>query len=139
MSLNLSTKVTCPTWNGERDTYSTYIFKLKAVALSSECSDAFNASKMATLITQTEYDSLDKTSQDATVREKIRLWKANEMIAGYFTLGQESQAGINAIKTTQTDDHPMGLVYLAIEKLDKKFNPKDTTAKVLMKTAVETI
>ena len=139
MSLNLSTKVACPTWNGERDSYSTYIFKLKAVALSSECSDVSNARKMATLITQTEYDALDKSSTDPVVREKIKLWKANEMMAGYFTLGQESQHGINAIQTTQNDDYPMGLVYLAIEKLDKKFNPKDTTAKVLMKTAVEAI
>ena len=138
-NLNISTKVECPTWDGERSTFSNWEFKFRAVVASANCSDALDATRMTSCPTKTEYDLLDKLSTDPAVIAKIKLYKENDFVAGYFALGQNSQAGINAIKSTKSPAYPMGLPYLALDKLSRKFNPKDTTAKILMKTRIEGI
>jgi hypothetical protein len=47
MSSNTSsTKVDIPRWDGTRDSYATYSFKIKALCSVLKCSDALNPTKM---------------------------------------------------------------------------------------------
>ena len=63
MSSNTSsTKVDIPRWDGTRESYSTYSFKINALCSVLKCSDALNPTKMANCPTQSEYDLLDQTS-----------------------------------------------------------------------------
>jgi hypothetical protein len=72
---------------------------------------------MANCPTQSEYDLLNQSSADPAVQNKIKIWKANDLLAGYFSLGQDGTTGVDAIKGTMNDDFPMGRPYLALENL----------------------
>ena len=54
--MSITTKIEVPTWNGNRDTFDTYQYKLGAYAAIKKRSDALSKSKMATCITQAVYD-----------------------------------------------------------------------------------
>ena len=140
MSSNTSsTKVDIPRWDGTRESYSTYSFKINALCSVLKCSDALNPTKMANCPTQSEYDLLDQTSTDPAVTNRIKIWKANDILAGYFSLGQDGTTGVDAIKETMNDEYPMGRPYLALEKLNRIYKPKDVTSKIIMKTEVEAV
>jgi hypothetical protein len=89
--------------------------------------------------TQSEYDLLDQNSADQVVQGKIKICKGNDILAGYFSLGQDGTMGVNAIKETMNDEFPMGRPFLALEKLDRVYKPKVVTAKIIMKTEVEAV
>jgi hypothetical protein len=94
---------------------------------------------MANCPTQSEYDHLDQNSAHPVVQGKIKIWKANDILAGYFLLGQNGTTGVDAIKETMNDEYPMGSPYLALEKLNRVYKPKDVTSKTIMKTEVEAV
>ena len=83
---------------------------------------------MANCPTQSEYDLLDRNSADPVVQGKIKIWKANDILAGYFLLGQDGTTRVDAIKETMNDEYPMGRPYLALEKLNRIYKPKDVTS-----------
>jgi hypothetical protein len=138
MSSNTSsTKVDIPHWVGTRDTYSTYSFKINALCSVLKFSDALNPTKMANCPTQSKYDLLDQNSANPVVQDKIKIWKANDILAGYFSLGQDGTTGVDAIKETMNDEYPMGCPFLTLEKLNRVYKPKDITSKIIMKAEVE--
>jgi hypothetical protein len=140
MSSNTSnTKVDIPCWDCTRDSYSTYSFKINALCSVLKCSDALNPTKMANCPTQSEYDLLDQNSADLVVQDKIKIWKANDILTGYFLLGQDGTTVVNAIKETMNDEFPMGRPYLALQKLNRVYKPKDISSKIIMKTEVEAV
>jgi hypothetical protein len=94
---------------------------------------------MARCPTQSEYDLLDLSSADPAVQNKIKIWKANDILIEYFLLGQDGTTGVDAIKETMSDEFPMGCPYLALEKLNRVYKPKDVTSKIIMKTEVEAV
>jgi hypothetical protein len=94
---------------------------------------------MANCPTQSEYDLLDQNSADLVVQDKIKIWKANDILTGYFLLGQDGTTVVNAIKETMNDEFPMGRPYLALQKLNRVYKPKDISSKIIMKTEVEAV
>jgi hypothetical protein len=52
---------------------------------------------MANCPTQPEYNLLDQNSADPVVQGKIKIWKANDILAGYFSLSQDGTTGVDAI------------------------------------------
>jgi hypothetical protein len=67
---------------------------------------------MANCPRQSEYDLLDQNSANPVVQKKINIWnKANDILAGYFLLGQDRTTGVEAIKETMNDEFPMGCPY----------------------------
>jgi hypothetical protein len=103
------------------------------VSVLKQCSDALNASKMTNCPTQTEYDALDQTSTDPLIQAKIKIWKANDLLAGYVALGQDGTMGVNVIQETMHHDYPMGRPFIAIEKLDRIYKPKDVASKIIIR------
>jgi hypothetical protein len=101
-------KVDIPCWDGTRDSYSTYSFKINTLCSLLKCSDALNPTKMANCPMQSEYDLLDQNSADPVVQGKIKIWKANDILAGYFSLAQDGTTGVDTIKETMDDEFPMG-------------------------------
>jgi hypothetical protein len=63
----------------------------------------------------------------------------NDILAGYFLFGQDGTTGVDAIKETMNDEYPMSCPYLALERLNRVYKPKDTTSKIIMKTEVEAV
>ena len=45
--MSTTTQIDVPTWDGKRDTFDTYQFKLSAYAAIKKCTDVLNKSKMA--------------------------------------------------------------------------------------------
>jgi hypothetical protein len=88
---------------------------------------------------QSEYDLLDQNSADPVVQGKIKIWKANDILAGYFSLAQDGTTGVDTIKETMDDEFPMGHLYLALEKLNCVYKPKDATSKIITKPEVEAV
>jgi hypothetical protein len=76
--------VDIPRWDGTRESYSTYSFKINALCSVLKCSDALNPTKMANCPAQSEYNLLDQNSIDPVVQGKIKICKANDILAGYF-------------------------------------------------------
>jgi hypothetical protein len=103
------------------------------------CTDALNPTKMANCPTQSEYDLLDQSSADPAVQNKIKIWKKNDIFAGYFSLGQDGTTWVDAIKETMSDEFPMSCPYLALERLNRFYKPKDVTSKIIMKREVEKV
>jgi hypothetical protein len=95
--------VDIPCWDGTHDSYATYSFKIKALCSVLKCSDALNPTKTTNCPTQSKYNLLDQSSADPTVQNKIKIWKANDILAGYFLLGQDGTTGVDAIKETMSD------------------------------------
>ena len=107
--MSTSTKVEVPVWDGKRDTFDTYVYKLRAYAAIKKLIDALDEAKMRGCITQSDYDSLVAgNSTDAAHIAAKKLFKDNEELTGIYVLGQASQAGINAIRKTINADFPLG-------------------------------
>jgi hypothetical protein len=95
---------------------------------------------MANCPTQSKYNLLDQTSANPTVQNKIKIWKANDILAGYFLLCQDGTTRVDAIKETMSDEFPMGRLYLALKKLNPVYKPEDVISKIsIMKTEVEAV
>jgi hypothetical protein len=94
---------------------------------------------MANCPTQSEYNLIDQNSADPVVQGKIKIWKANDILAGYLSLSQDGTTGVNAIKETMNDEYPMSRPYLALERLNRAYKPKDVTSKIIMKAEVEAV
>ena len=138
--MSTTTKIEVPTWNGNRDTFDTYQYKLGAYAAIKKCSDALNRSKMATCITQSAYDAhvASGTTDPADVRA-MKLFKDNEELTGTYILGQSSTVGTNAIRKTVSADFPLGKVCLALSALALVNKPKDVTAEIEMEAEVRKV
>jgi hypothetical protein len=138
--MSTSIKIEVPTWDGKRDTFDTYVYKLRAYAAIKKIIDALDEAKMRACITQAEYDALvaGATSTLGDVAAK-KLFKDNEELTGIYVLGQLSQAGINAIRKTVSDDFPLGKVVEAIKSLSLVNKPADRTAEIEMESEVQKV
>jgi hypothetical protein len=68
-------KVDIPCWDGTRESYSTYSFKINALCSVLKCSDAINPIKMTNCPMQSEYDLPDRNSANPVVQCKIKTEK----------------------------------------------------------------
>jgi hypothetical protein len=130
--MSTSIKIEVPTWDSKRDTFDTYVYKLRAYAAIKKIIDALdNEAKMRGCITQAEYDNLisggSSTLTDVAAK---KLFKDNEELTGIYVLGQASQAGINAIRKTVNADFPLGKVVEAIKSLSLVNKPADRTSEI---------
>ena len=138
--MSTSIKVEVPLWDGKRDTFDTYVYKLRAYAAIKKLIDALDEAKMRGCITQSDYDSLVAgSSTDAAHIAAKKLFKDNEELTGIYVLGQTSQAGINAIRKTVNADFPLGKVVLAIKALSLVNKPADRTAEIEMEAEVQRV
>jgi hypothetical protein len=78
-------------------------------------------------------------STDPTIVNRIKIRKANDILARYFSFSQDGTMGVDAIKETINHKFPMGCSYLAIEKLSRIYKPKDITSKIATKSEIEAI
>jgi hypothetical protein len=138
--MSTSIKIEVPTWDGKRETFDTYVYKLRAYSAIKKIIDALDEAKMRACITQTEYDALVSggSSTLADVAAK-KLFKDNEELTGIYVLGQLSQAGINAIRKTVSDDFPLGKVVEAIKSPSLVNKPADRTAEIEMESEVQKV
>ena len=138
--MSTSTRVEIPTWDGKRDTYDTYKFKLMAYAAVKKLRDALDESKMIGCCTQSEYDAhVASGSTDAAVVAAKKLFEDNEALSGTFSIGQSSTVGINAIRKTMSDDFPLGKVCEALKALSLVNKPNDFTAEIELENEVRKV
>jgi hypothetical protein len=95
--MSTSIKIEVPTWDSKRDTFNTYVYKLRAYTAIKKIIDALDEAKMRGCITQAEYDNLisggSSTLTDVAAK---KLFKDNEELTGIYVLGQASQAARQA-------------------------------------------
>jgi transcription elongation factor Elf1 len=149
MSLDTGTstsvsKTLIPQWDGTMGTYALYREQFGAVAVFSNCPDVLDEGEMFHMPTKLEYTSIkgrDTTNNAHSTDEvkKMSLWDQNTKMSSVYTLGQLTNAGVKVLVETKSADFPHGKVWRAFKTLDKKFKPKDATAKIELQMELEAL
>lgn len=130
-------KIEIPKWDGTRETFDTYQFKLRAITAMNMYPEVLDQNAMKACPTLTEYQVLlnqlpGAVGTDPNRNTKVALYKANQQMSGYFCMGQENKLGVNAIRNTMSDDFPLGRVCDALASLQRVMKPRDVTAEIEM-------
>lgn len=129
-------KFSGPYWDGTRETFANYFDKFEALADYNDATNAMTASGMTNCPTKSEFDGLDKTSTDAGIRARIKLYNDNKKLCSIFALGQNGGTGMAALKSTKTPDFPSGLIHQTLTDLSETNKPNDVTAEIELENEI---
>ena len=129
--------LTAPKWDGKDDSAPMYLEKLEALAEVFGIGDALDESEAVNLPSKAQYEAFtDTTDPNSKLRN---LYTANRRLSAIFTLGQESNHGLAALRKTKVLGFPHGKVYLAIKQIKTKCQPSDLTAEVELKAELDRV
>lgn len=124
-----SPRISLPTFDGKHKNFSMFWSKIKAYAALHGYSDMISKQKATSLPNERE----DNFDNDANIREKQEEAVArNRLAVANFTMAFKTQALMNMITRSQSDEWPSGQAHLVVKQLLDEYNPTDLVAGIEM-------